>query len=262
MPPNSRRFLKTIALSLLCCTALIQHAAARSGTPPANRTGAPPQGPTQSCSVCHGGGPGGGSVSISLSGGTEYTPGQMYSMMVTVTDPGKVRFGFSMVARDTDNNTLDVGIWAPSGPNTQVYEDGTHVGHLSAPREPDTFTFTVNWTAPASGVGDVTFYAAGNGANGSGTGGDNIYLNTLTISELTTPALPPVLSDLIFLENGSAQLTLTGTPGQTYTVKHSANLVAWELLEMITLTGATTTVTDPDAPGNTPRFYQATQNAP
>ncbi len=159
------------------------------------KTGAPGHG---SCKECHKGS-GNGSVTLSFSGGTEYEVGKIYSMMVTISDPTQQRWGFSMVARDTDDNTVDVGTWsvAPGSTDTRVHGTGTdpdsHVSHLLAPLTVGvhSHTFEVNWTAPAGGVGDVTFYVAANAANGdgsrdfgpAGSGLDNVYLNSLTIGE-------------------------------------------------------------------------------
>ena len=51
-------------------------------------------------------GSGSGKVDLTFSGGTEYEVGPLYSMIVTVTDPGQLRFGFSMVGRGGDDELL------------------------------------------------------------------------------------------------------------------------------------------------------------
>jgi hypothetical protein len=236
------------------------HADANSSVAPSNRTNAPGHG---TCATCHGG-PGGGSVTISLSDATAYTAGEMYQLMVTVSDPGKQRFGFSMVARDADNNTVDVGTWAADGDNTTTHgPGGNHVGHRAAPRVADSFTFTVNWTAPATGVGDVTFYAVGNGANGNGsTSGDNIYNTTLTIGEAVAAPTPATLTDLFREPDGTSKFTLTGGADETFTLEFSEDLDNWSPLETRTLGSPSEQVTDPGAIGKARRFYRATPGAP
>lgn len=205
----------------------IESAEGFSGTPPNNRTGAPGH---NSCAQCHTSTGGDGGVNLSFSGIGTYQESQTYSLMVTVQDPGQSRFGFSMVARDSDNNTQDVGTWSAGSANTQTHGTGSsHVGHLSAPTGVDTHTFTVNWTAPATGVGDVTFYIASVAANGNGSNGsgDFAYLTTLTISEplpnqapiVTVPAgtknvttgLPRSIAGITVSDpdSGSSDLTLT-----------------------------------------------------
>ena len=102
-----------------------------------------------------------------------------------------------MVARDADNNTADVGSWSAGSADTQVHGTaGSHASHKNAPFVADAHTFTVNWTAPATGVGDVTFYVAAVGANGNGSNGtgDVTYTKTLTVTELVTMNVAPVVA--------------------------------------------------------------------
>jgi hypothetical protein len=181
------------ASAIICCTPLIESARANASLPPVNKTGAPGH---SSCAECHTG-RGSGNVALSFSGGSEYQPGQLYSIMVAITDPRQRRFGFSMVARDADNNRTDVGTWSAGSNDTRTHGSrNSHVSHRAAPFANGSHTFTVNWKAPSTGVGDVTFYVAANAANGNGAsrGGDNVYLNRLTISQPPVPNQPPSLT--------------------------------------------------------------------
>ena len=238
MTNKLRPYLQAVAFATLFCPLALEPVQAYSTTPPVNRTGAPGH---NDCSNCHRS-LGTGNVSLTFSGDTEYTPGQMYTLLVTIDDPGQKRFGFSMAARGGENDTNDVGTWSAGSAETQVHgTNNSLVSHKNVPFPTGPNTFTVNWTAPSTGVGDVTFYIAAVAANGNGSNGsgDNTYLSSLTITEPAPPSEPPTLSDLVFLGNGSAQLTLTGIPGRTYTVEHSENLEAWQLLEMTTLAAST-----------------------
>lgn len=153
-----------------------------STTPPVNRTGAPGQ---QACSGCH------GMISPMLAeidfmnpdGTMTYVPGTTYDIEVNMGAPTQEQYGFSMIAWD-DNNDF-TGDWIASGSNTQIYSSGNYVGHDMAPDNVgSSYTYSVQWTAPAAGTGDVTFYAgmvAGNG-NGSTTG-DGAMSVAVTISE-------------------------------------------------------------------------------
>lgn len=186
------RFALAIASAVLFCMLGVDTAGAKSTKPPNNRTGAPGH---TTCAGCHSSA-GTGNVSLDFSGFGEYEPGQIYSMMVTVADLGKFRFGFSMSARDTDNNTVDVGTWSAGSADTQVHgAGGSHASHRNAPFVEDAHTFTVNWTAPASGVGEVTFYVAAVGANGNGRNGagDVTYTKTLTVTESVAMNVAPVV---------------------------------------------------------------------
>ena len=181
---------QNVLICLIACTASVF---GRSGTPPNNSTGAPGH---NNCAQCHTSS-GNGNVSLSFPGNSGYNPGQNYSLSVLVTDPTKTRFGFSMVARDTSNNTVDVGTWSAGSNDTQTHgPGGSHVGHRNAPFDQGSHTFTVNWQAPASGVGDVTFYVASVAANGNGINGtgDNVYLRQLTISQQLPPNQSPSLT--------------------------------------------------------------------
>lgn len=185
-----------IVAALLCWSLCLETARGISSTPFTGMTGAPGHG---SCVDCHSGS-GVGNVGLTFSGGTEYEIDRLYSMIVTVTDPGQLRFGFSMVARDVDDELVDVGTWsiAPGSTDTQVHGPmtDTHISHKNAPFAVDTHSFEVNWTAPSAAVGDVKFYVVGIGANGNGNSddGDHVYLQTLTISESVATNLPPSFS--------------------------------------------------------------------
>lgn len=178
---------------IIGCTLWIESAQGNASLPPVNRTGAPGH---SSCSQCHTG-RGNGNVALSFSGGGNYEPGQIYAIMVAVTDPSQRRFGFSMVARDSDNDRVDVGDWSAVGNDTRVHgSQNSHVSQRAAPRSNGSHTFTVNWTAPSDDVGNVTFYVAANAANGNNSrdGGDNVYLSELTVSQLAPPNQPPSLT--------------------------------------------------------------------
>lgn len=159
-----------------------------SGTPPANMTGAP--GTTANCTSCHSPGTGGsGTFNITFNGGmNHYLPGQTYPMSVTIAQEGQKRWGFSMVARNSDNQ--NVGSWIPTNTDSKTFAGSTHIGHKNAPVMTGAYTFNFSWTAPAAAAtGNITFYASGNAANNDGNSTDDyIYFNTLTISEAVPQA--------------------------------------------------------------------------
>ena len=131
-------------------------------------------------------------VSATFSGGMTYTPGgPAVTITVTVTDKVNTKYGFQMSARtgstDAQAGTFSFGASTPNmiilctdttfGPANPVtsgiscpastplefiehdYSDYHFVG--STP-----YTFT--WTPPATNVGDIIFYVAGNSVNGDG----------------------------------------------------------------------------------------------
>ena len=159
-------------------------------SPPPAKTNAPGDG---ICTECHGGTPlneAGGSVTI---GGvpTSYVPTQTYTLTVTVQHPTQRRWGFELVPLRT-NNTMAGALTSTTQLTATIpFNNKTYIGHNNAVAGQDgTFLgaasgmWTFSWTAPGPGVGTVTFYAAGNAANGTGgTDGDKIYTTSVSATE-------------------------------------------------------------------------------
>lgn len=152
---------------------------ANPGVFPFGNTGAPG---SQVCTQCHfPSGSGGGSISL-IFPSSSYEAGQTYTLRVQVADTGQGRFGFALAARNGANNLTSAGVLAAKGGNTIA--QGGEVGQFNAPFASGSFEFQVDWTAPATGAGPVTFYFVGNAANGDNTQlGDFIYQSSLVWSE-------------------------------------------------------------------------------
>ncbi len=183
----SERTLKQLLLVSACFLTAASQASAYSGNPPNAKTGAPGEG---NCTQCHSGSlnSGNGSFQISATPST-YTPGQVYTVTVTLSDPGQSRWGFELTALDgTDAFSQASGAFTiTDGANTQLGYDaglnreyvkqtssGTYNGTSNGP-----VSWQVQWTAPNDATPPVTFYAAGNAANGGGSSGDYIYTTSL-----------------------------------------------------------------------------------
>lgn len=153
--------------------------------PPPGKTGAPGE---NTCAQCHSGGSGEGEVTIAFeNGGNTFAYGETYVMNVDVSDPVQSRFGFETTVLDQDDNMAGTLALIDTD-NTSLQSSGgrDYVGHRGA-NSNNTWSF--EWTAPDenSGVEQVTFYIAGNAANGNGnTSGDYIYTSMLT----ATPMVP------------------------------------------------------------------------
>ncbi|HEX7174515.1 MAG TPA: PQQ-dependent sugar dehydrogenase [Pyrinomonadaceae bacterium] len=167
-----------------------------SAGPPAGYTRAPGEEP-EACAECHlADGLGTGAGTISIDAPQTYVPGQVYQITVTHTnsDLTRVRWGFQLTALDTSEERA--GSLEPLDGYTQVlsgqgpFPDRQYIEHT----QPGTFfgqtggaSWAFRWTAPATDVGPVTFYAAGNHANGDqNSSGDNIYFTFVS----ATPAAP------------------------------------------------------------------------
>ncbi|MEP0548657.1 MAG: choice-of-anchor V domain-containing protein [Rhodothermales bacterium] len=137
------------------------------------------------CVVCHGSfelNSGDGSVSIEAP--ASFLPGETIDIVVTVentTPPagGGNRQGFELSAQLPDGT--HVGTLGFDNVLTQLASGNEdYVTHTSAGNELS--TWTIPWTAPVDAPDAVTFYAAGNAANGDGSLSDDyIYTTTLTV---------------------------------------------------------------------------------
>ena len=174
-------FAAFAATLLLTDNAANPHARAFSAGPPAGYTHAPGE---LDCSDCHTS-PTSSAGTLTLGTPAKYTPGQTYDITVThaTADPTRVRWGFEMTALDSGDQKA--GSFAPADDLTRVingegpfpgreYVEHTSKGTFSGQQNGANWTF--KWTAPSDDVGPITFFLAGNQANGDGnSSGDNIF---------------------------------------------------------------------------------------
>ena len=194
-----------------------------SAGPPAGYTGAPGEEP-DACAECHVP-PDAGTGKISITAPQTYVPGQTYPITVTHTnsDQTRLRWGFELTV--LDNSDEKAGTLQNADGLTQVlnnqgpggarqYIEHTSVGTFVGQQNGASWTF--NWTAPATDVGPVTFYTAGNQANNDGnTSGDYIYKTFVAVApSSTTPdfAINVQPSAKTMVPGGSAQFQITITP--------------------------------------------------
>jgi len=158
---------------------------------------------------------GGGSVAIAFSGsGASYSPGVKQTLTVTIADSKQRAWGFQLTARTASSSSTMAGTFASLDANTQVicgnpsldintetvlnypnsqncsagqpltymeHSDAGYYATLNKVAGSGTYTFT--WTPPATNVGNLVIYVAGNAANGDLTdNGDHIYTATYTLT--------------------------------------------------------------------------------
>lgn len=161
----------------------------------AKKTGSPGDGST--CSSCHGSTTkttGLISSNIPVEG---YTPGTKYTITGTIPNPGTAgRWGFSMSPQNASGTLL--GTWTNTSNTTQLnttfggtankYATHTANGSTSS-------TWSVDWTAPTAGTGDVTFYGIFMIANNNGTddNGDLCQREEYLVHEATS-CTPPTIT--------------------------------------------------------------------
>ena len=180
--------LTIVALSSLFTKTLF----AWSTGPEAYRAGAPDDKGTCNDSGCHNSFPlNSGSATFSITGPASYTPGETIKLKVSFGSSSGKLHGFEMTAIDADDN--QIGKFKAIGKTTQVIkpndyrglkkeDKGTYIEHTRSGNKKK--SWKVKWIAPANATGTVTFYAAGNDANGDFTNsGDYIYTTTLEITD-------------------------------------------------------------------------------
>lgn len=116
-----------------------------------------------------------------------YVPGETYEITATGTFEGAVTFGFELTAEDNIGKKKGTFTLIDEA-STQLTNNSTAVTHTISGITPtnDSKTWTMNWTAPTDGFGDITFYAAFNAGNGGeGTNGDQIFTTSHTVIEST-----------------------------------------------------------------------------
>lgn len=167
-----------------------QEVAASAFGPSASFTDAPNE---SNCTACHTSfevNTGGGSVTIT---GLphNYLPGQQIPLTVRTSRQGSTLYGFQMTAIDKDGKT--VGLFTlPNDPtpkmqtisglvNNQVRIYAEHtVDGLFTTGVFDYNQWSFTWTAPSERVGKISFYAAGNAADGLGSPSEDYIYTTAT----------------------------------------------------------------------------------
>jgi len=183
-------FTAAALLIVFLSPAIPVETAASSGGAPTGRTGAPGE---STCTSCHSQVTPTGQFNIVAP--ANYVPGQTYAIEVrnTTTDQSRLSWGFELTSLTGAN--LSAGSYANSTANTRVrsangksYVTQTTAGTF--PGQAGGSVWTFNWTAPATDVGPITFYAAGMHADDDGgTDGDQTY----TRSAVAQPSQPVVI---------------------------------------------------------------------
>lgn len=141
------------------------------------------------CGNCHAANAFNPTIDVKIfQGGSEvdgYMPGETYTMQVTINaDAGAQVYGFQAVALSGADN-VQAGSWTEAmGTQVTTLSDRDYIEHN---QRSDSNVFEVEWTAPSTSVGAISFWSAGIAANNAqGSGGDGA-------ARLTDPV---VLADL------------------------------------------------------------------
>ncbi|KAA9340583.1 choice-of-anchor V domain-containing protein [Adhaeribacter soli] len=167
-----------------------------SMTPPAGYTGAPGQ---SNCTSCHAGTVNSGSGSVNLiSAPAAYVPGATYTLQLVVNDISQMRFGFELAALTSSNQ--QAGSFTLINANNTAIQTANRISYVSHRNAGVGNSWTFQWTAPATNVGPVTFYMAGNAANGNSSDrGDLIYTNRVILN-------PQAISGIVETEKSVSRI--------------------------------------------------------
>jgi hypothetical protein len=152
----------------------------------------------------------------------------VYEVTVTVDNSmgAPVGYGFQMICLDSDDDNYNG--WSNPSANAQL---STSAGRNYVEHDgiSSSNTFSVDWTAPSEGTGEVTFYLGGNAVNGAnGTGGDRAAIDAFSFDEMPADTatgiamLPEPEFALFPIPAGDVIHVIGAEDGQQITV-HSMN---------------------------------------
>ena len=205
---NYKKIGTAFGLGVLLCYPLFT-LTSYSTLAPTGKTGSPTDG--SSCVQCH-----------STFSATEvsdaittdipqggYVAGETYTITVSGMEQQLAqKYGFSMTAEDGSGNK--VGTFT-AGTGSKV--SGDHIGHNPASTS-STPSWTFTWTAPTSGTGTVTLYAAAVVADGLGSpSNDAVITSNAAFDENVGTSVSQISNDDLDAFIYGNQLTINNTNG-------------------------------------------------
>ncbi|MGB0429465.1 MAG: choice-of-anchor V domain-containing protein [Bacteroidia bacterium] len=164
------------------------------------------------CTQCHSGTVNTGPGTLEITGVESYDRGETYTITVNMDHAGRSKFGFQAIALDDMDQPAGTFM---AGDETEIFNsDGNSYIQHKNPNNSGEFTF--EWTAPTSGAGGVTFYAAANAANNNNnTKGDYIYTASLVVPAKTVSISKTKFEDVAsVIVNESNHLLITSNNGK------------------------------------------------
>jgi len=175
--------------------------------PPLGFTGAPGEGTCVGCHYTFGQPNPNTNGKVEISGlPATYTPGQSYTVTITLSHPTARAWGFELTALDAGGTSSTVGALTVTNATTVLKRDSSDAGMLRtylshngeagiAQGKSGSNSWSFSWTAPAAAVGDITFYAVGNAANNQISPEDDyIYTTSVKVASATTGNRPPTFA--------------------------------------------------------------------
>lgn len=181
--------LRKITFVTISLSAFYLILSSNSSGPGGNRTGSP--GSSGNCSGCHSNAQVSGNVDIAvkdLNGNlvTSYIPNTKYNITVLSTGNSS-KYGFQFTAMNSSNQKVGTYGTAPS--KTSVYNAGQAQiwGHTSPATNSQSASWTIEWTSPAAGSGEIMLYTASVISNANNTdNGDFVATKNMKLTESPT----------------------------------------------------------------------------
>lgn len=187
-----------------------------------------------------------GNVKISAADGSTYTPGATQKILVTITDTTQKSWGFQVTARlakDPQNtqagdfNSPDGSTFVQCGDSHvktanrpcsdsifQQFAQHTQEGWTASRGKVGSYSYSVDWTAPSTNVGDVMFYVGANASNSTNSaGGGHIYTANLKLSALVDSGKKPAIISGKGVVNAATNLA-TSIAANTYITIYGSDL--------------------------------------
>jgi hypothetical protein len=195
-----------------------------SSGPPPERTGAPGE---RTCHSCHSGPDPTGLFTITAPSG--YVPGQTYPITIihSTEDKSRMKWGFELTCLTASNMRAGNLIENESTivlMGDKEFVDRQYIEHNAGSTFEGQFfgaSWTFNWTAPIADEGTLTFYAAGNQADGGFTNADDQIYTTSKEMPLACVALSSS-TQLFGARGGSGLVEVSAASGCAWNVLNSA----------------------------------------
>jgi hypothetical protein len=173
---------------------------------PGGKTGSPTDG--VNCTQCHTAGSGTGATITTNIPSTGYVPGTTYTITATVAQTGINKFGFEITAEKNAGGTKTGTFFVTNSTQTKLINNNTAITHEAAGTSgTNNKSWSMDWQAPTSGTGAVTFYGSYIAANGNGQNtGDTYHPANLTFNESIPGCTNPLACNynaLATVDNGS-----------------------------------------------------------
>ena len=163
-----------------------------------------------------------------------YIPGGIYTITVTIAQPGISKWGFECSPQDGSGNLLG-SLAITNSTETKLVGSNVYVTHKTGGNTSTTAgtkSWSFRWTAPAAGTGSVPFYASVMAANNNGSDtGDLTFKDTYLIYEDLTAGLNETLKSLNF------SVFPNPVEGNTIKVNFNANAETSSRIRVMSLNG-------------------------